>query len=319
MRCTVCCSEAFATIVSAKKLDEECHIRERFIRERLTRSPSPDELKDLTDFFHQGRAEILQCAACTLLCRRELERLPEGTYSQDEYDPSVIDHQYPSYLNAFRAKEKPFRRLLPEKARVIEIGSHYGAFLETAQEWGWQAEGVDIGKDTSRYARSKGFTVHNEELSDCKFESRSADGIFIWNCFEQIPDPKPLLRESHRILKGNGLFVVRVPNGLFYTMCQNLVSDLLTDAMAYNNLLGFPYFYGYSVATLERLIEPLGFRLEFALNSELLTLPLPEHPDWVEREEHAINDQMHLLARSVLRDQKGVLTGPWVELAFRAV
>lgn len=317
MRCPVCSSQSFTILVPAGKLDEECRVRERFVRERLTRRASRDELKDLTDFFHQTKAEIMQCSACTLLFRHELEQPAEETYSEDEYNPAVIDKQYPSYLNAFRAKQKPFRSLLPEKARVVEIGSHYGAFLETAREWGWEPEGVDIGKDTSRYTRSKGFTVHNKELSECKLEENSIDGVFIWNCFEQISDPKPLLTEAHRILKKNSLLVVRVPNGLFYAMCQNLVCELLAEAMAYNNLLGFPYLYGHSRATLERLIEPRGFRFELALNSELLTLPLPAHPDWAAREGRAINDQIHLLAGSVLRDRKGVLTGPWIELAFR--
>ncbi len=88
--------------------------------------------------------------------------------------------------------------------------------------------------------------------------------------------------------------------------------------MGYNNLLGFPYLYGHSRSTLERLIEPFGFRPEGMLNSELLTLPLPENPDWVEREERAINAEIRLLARSVLANHDGALTGPWIEVWFRA-
>jgi hypothetical protein len=54
------------------------------------------------------------------------------------------------------------------------------------------------------------------------------------------------------------------------------------------------------------------------LNSELIKLPLPESPDWVEREERAINDEVRMLARSVLADRDGVLTGPWIEVWFRS-
>ncbi len=191
--CLVCRGTAFSTLVSSAQLAQECRIRERFIRQRLARPAAPDELKDLTDFFHQEQADILACENCALLLRNEHEPPPAQTYSEDEYNPSVMERLYPQYLDAFRRKEKPYRALLPSAARVLEIGSHYGAFLQTAQEWGWRAEGLDIGQDTTRFARSKGLTVHNSELPACRYPAASFDGIFIWNCFEQIADPKPLL------------------------------------------------------------------------------------------------------------------------------
>jgi SAM-dependent methyltransferase len=324
--CPVCGSNAFSSLVSDSQLAEECRLRDGFVRERLEHPASNSELKDLTDFFHQGKAEILVCTLCKLLFRCEHEPPPAETYSEDEYDAASIERVYPRYLDAFHAKERPFRGLLPTGARVLEIGSHYGAFLQTAKEWGWRAEGIDVGKDTSRFARSKGFSVHTREIGECGFETGSFDAVFIWNCFEQIADPKPTLNESQRILKPGGLLVVRTPNGLFYRLCQNSfaavglragAAEFLIEAMGYNNLLGFPYLYGHSVYTLERVAGPHGFRLEGLLNSELLTLPLPENPEWVKREERTISDEMCLLERSVLRDHEGALIGPWIELWFQ--
>jgi 2-polyprenyl-3-methyl-5-hydroxy-6-metoxy-1,4-benzoquinol methylase len=325
--CPVCSGTVFATLVPSTKIDEECRERERFVKDRLARPASGDELKDLTEFFHQGNADILACAECKLLVRDEHEPPPAETYSEDEYDPSVMERLYPRYLEAFRRKEKPYRRLLPEGARILEVGSHYGAFLQSAQEWGWRAEGVDVGKDTSRFARSKGFIVHSKEITECRFPEQSFDAVFIWNCFEQIPDPRPTLAECRRILKPDGVLTVRTPNGLFYALCQKLLAqrdlrsgaaEFLTNAMCYNNLLGFPYLYGYSAASLERLVEQFGFLSAGMLNSELITLPLPESPDWVEQEEREISNEARMLARSLLADRDGVLTGPWIEVWFRS-
>jgi SAM-dependent methyltransferase len=295
----------------------------------LVREPDPDELKDLTDFFHQGEADILSCAACGLLVRKEHEPPPAHNYSEDEYDAGVMERLYPRYLAAFRAKAEPFRALLAPGARVLEVGSHYGAFLQTAVEWGWMATGIDVGKDTARFARSKGFTVKSCELADCRFDAQSFDGIFIWNCFDQIAEPKPVVAECRRVLRPGGLLVIRTPNGLFYAMCQAALKsngagakanslEFVVEAMGYNNLLGFPYLYGYSQATLERLVEPAGFRLEGMLNSELLTLPLPENPHWVDQEEKIISEETRMLAHSVLAGRSGVLAGPWVEIWFRS-
>ncbi|MGI8958376.1 MAG: methyltransferase domain-containing protein [Bryobacteraceae bacterium] len=325
--CPVCSGTVFSTLVPSSKIDEECRVRERFVKERLARPATGDELKDLTDFFHQQAADILACEGCKLLHRDEHEPPPAETYSEDEYDPSVMEHLYPRYLEAFRRKEKPYCALLPRGAEILEIGSHYGAFLQTAQEWGWRAEGLDIGRDTSRFARSKGFTVHSKEIGECGFGKHSVDAVFIWNCFEQIANPKPTLAECRRILKPDGLLTVRTPNGLFYALCETLLAgqnlrsgaaEFLAEAMGYNNLLGFPYLYGYSAVTLDRLVKQFDFRCEGMLNSELLTLPLPENPDWVEKEEHAISHEVRMLASSVLANREGTLAGPWIEVWFRS-
>jgi SAM-dependent methyltransferase len=206
------------------------------------------------------------------------------------------------------------------------VGSHYGAFLEVAAEWGWRAEGVDIGKDTSSFARSKGFVVHSLEVQNAGFPDGAFDGVFIWNCFEQIEQPQPVLQACARVLKSGGLFTVRTPNGLFYSICQRLLRDpnvkpetaqFVVDAMGYNNLLGFPYLYGHNRDTLQRLIEPYGFRVEGFLNSELLTLPVPDKSRAVKEEERAINTEVRMLANSTIADSAGALTGPWIEVWFR--
>jgi SAM-dependent methyltransferase len=285
-------------------------------------------MKDLTDFFHAENADILACSNCGLLVRNEHEPPPARQYAEEEYDPDVMNHLYPRYVNAFRKKEHPYRQLLREEAHVLEIGSHYGAFLQVAKEWNWNAEGVDPGKDTSRFARSKGFVVHNVALEEATLPEAGLAGIFIWNCFEQIEQPQKSLGICRRALEPGGLFTVRTPNGRFYSLCEQLLQeestgteerDFLLRVMGYNNLLGFPYLYGYSGDTLTRLIQPYGFRYESALNSELLTFPLPENPEWVEKEERAINKGVRLLANSVLADGSGDLIGPWIEVWFRAV
>jgi SAM-dependent methyltransferase len=326
MACPVCGDDQFELLASAAQLAEECRERERFIAERLPRPVSASEQKDLTDFFHSEHADILFCTQCTLLVRRAREEPPAKTYSDDSYDPAVMDRLYPRYLAAFQAKEEPYRRLVAKDARVLEIGSHYGAFLDVAQTWGWEAEGVDIGEDTSRFARSRGLTVHTCDVSECRFPGESFDAVFVWNCYEQIEDPQPLLREVRRILKPRGLLTVRTPNGLFYRLCRALLRrpdlpgtgrEFVREALGYNNLLGFPYLYGHNPATLSLQAGTAGFKIEGKLNSELLTLPLPEQPRWVIDEEGKVSNKVRTLADSLGEPGADLAGGPWVEVWFR--
>jgi SAM-dependent methyltransferase len=324
--CPICSGTSFARLASSERLEQECRVRASFVNQRLSRPVNASEAKDLTDFFHAEKAEIDECKTCSLLIRTEYERPPAEDYAEDEYDPEVIEREYPEYVAAFRRKEGAYRELLPTGARVLELGSHYGAFLQVAAEWGWRAEGVDVGKDTSAFACSKGFVVHKRELQEAGFPEEAFDAVFIWNCFEQIEQPQPVLQACCRVLKPGGLLTVRTPNGLFYSICESLLSEgsldtkaeqFLVDAMGYNNLLGFPYLYGHNRATLQRLIEPYGFRLEGFLNSELLTLPVPDKSPAVEEEERAINREMRMLANSMISDNARVLAGPWIEVWFR--
>jgi 2-polyprenyl-3-methyl-5-hydroxy-6-metoxy-1,4-benzoquinol methylase len=283
-------------------------------------------LKDLTDFFHAENADLLACKNCGLLKRAEHENPPAQDYANEEYEREAIERQYPRFVQAFRDREYPFRRLLPEGARVLEIGSHIGAFLHVAGEWGWQAEGVDPGKDSGDFARSKGFTVHACTIEECNFPERQFDGVFIWNCFDQIENPQPTLEVSRRLLKSNGLLTIRTPDGQFYSLCEKLLANptasneskqFVIRTMGYNNLLGFPYFYGYSRTTLQQLIEQYRFQFVGAQPSELLAFPLPEEPGWVKQEEKQVSSELRFSEKSVLVDTAGSSVGPWTEAWFR--
>jgi hypothetical protein len=91
----------------------------------------------------------------------------------------------------------------------------------------------------------------------------------------------------------------------------------LIEALGYNNLLAFPYLYGYDAPRLAKCAERFDFETEGMLNSKLITLPLPEDPDWVEQEEHLINEELRLMAEGALADRGGTLAGPWLEAWFR--
>src|SRR4051794_30945242 len=110
--CPVCAGTGFSSIAPSARIAAECRIRERFIHERLRTPVSNDELKDLTDFFHQAKAEVLSCTNCGLLVRHEWEPPAAPSYDQDEYNPDVIERLYPQYRDAFARKEKPYRCLL---------------------------------------------------------------------------------------------------------------------------------------------------------------------------------------------------------------
>lgn len=304
----------------------ETLLRSQFVFDRVEKTPKPEERKDLTSFAHGAPAELVDCPDCHILVRHERETEPIGAYAADDYDPDVMNRLLPRYVEAFRAREQPYRTLLEAGARVLEIGPHLGAFLQVAREWDWKPEGVDIGKDTTRFIRSQGFTIHNQVLEKCQFPRDAFDAVFIWNCFEQLPDAHATLAEAHRVLKPDGVLVLRTPNALFYRVCQQRLKESpggdlalwIVRALGYNNLLAFPYLYGYDSDALVGMARGHRFRCEAALNSELITLPFPHLENWVIEENRAAFALVRGWSELERMEEKGKLSGPWIEMIFRA-
>jgi SAM-dependent methyltransferase len=287
--------------------------------------PSEGERKDLVEFAHDAPARIVCCAFCGLLVRDE-RRDPSEPYKEDSYDFAATDAILPRYVEAFRAKREPYRAMLPVGAKVLEVGPHLGAFLDVAAEWGWQAEGVDIGKDTSAYLVARGHRIQTRPLEECALGESSFDGVFIWNCFDQIDNPHETLAVARRITKPGGLLVLRTPNGRFYEACEatlrdatcSPIADSVTAALGYDNLLAFPYLFGYDNKTLARVAAEHGYEHVQTIDSELIILPFPELPLWMVAERRAVATALRMAGPVRQLESQGFAAGPWIEALFRA-
>jgi SAM-dependent methyltransferase len=324
-RCPLCGSDSLEEFLSEEAIRLETLMRAQFVLDRTEKTPPREQRKDLTDFAHGSSARILECRRCAVLVRDERDIQPTGVYAEDEYDPSVMERLLPRYVAAYRERETPYRALLEPGARVLEIGPHFGAFLQVATEWGWKPAGVDIGKDTAQFVQDHGYTTYNGAIEACSFPDASFEAVFIWNCFEQIPEPGRTLAEAKRVLKRGGVLVIRTPNAQFYRACELFMrksdpgemSNWVIRALGYNNLLAFPYLYGYGSSPVNTLAEQHGFSCESALDSELITLPFPELQDWIVEEARAT--RAALLDWGELRPYaaRSELTGPWMEIIYR--
>jgi SAM-dependent methyltransferase len=297
--------------VSAAALHREVGHRDRLVAFWLQRKASRAELKDLTDFMHDGSASLARCASCGLLVRQEDDVRSAASYEEDPNDPDLMQHLLPWYVQAFRNKGAAYRDLLQPRASVVELGSHLGGFLQVAEEWNWRATGLDIGKDTAEFVKHRGLTVRRETIEDTKLAAGSADAIFVWNCFEQLADPGSMLAASRRLLHRHGLLVLRVPDADFYLQGDR-------EALAWNNLLGFPYLYGYTDETLNRLVTRYGFEPVDGYNSELVTMPVADPRQDVRRQQTAVSRRVAAQSSRATR-RRGALTGPWIELIYRKI
>jgi SAM-dependent methyltransferase len=314
--CPVCNGRDFDEAVSEEIVGREIRLRREFVLARLGRKPERGELKDLTDFMHGFRAPLLACRGCGLLLRGEQRVREAHSYEEDPNDPELMRHVISRYVTAFRNKQSAYRDLLKPGADVLEIGPHLGAFLQVAEEWNWHSVGLDVGKDTCAFIQSRGLTVQRDIAEQANFPPGSFDAVFIWNCFEQVPDPGATLKAVRRLLRRHGLLAIRVPNAWMYRFASQVSDGDLSQTLAYNNLLGFPYLFGHTAETLNQLLLRYGFRSLRGFNSELVTMPFADLTARIQAEQAAASQQVARWSpRASL--EAGTLAGPWIELLYR--
>lgn len=181
-------------------------------------------IRDLPDFLLQHKdvsATFVKCLTCGLIYQN-----PRPTFVEmaAHYPPAYESYALePSQKNsswllgqAIRygiGKRCRYVNRYKRSGRLLDIGCATGVFLRGMQATGeWKLYGVEINEYAARIAQEHGFTIHVGTLKEAAFPNEFFDAITLWDVLEHLHDPSESLREAHRILKPDGIVVIRVPS-----------------------------------------------------------------------------------------------------------
>jgi len=322
--CPVCGGVRHRLLVSAADLEADRQRLVRFHRSRL-RTPEKSALEERADFTQDYPTDVVGCDGCGLVLRdpRPTDEAVARAYAADRYGTERLEALFVSQLELYRRKARTLARFLTTgRPVVLEIGSFVGGFLAAAAERGWDAHGIDPGREVSAFAASRGLSVLTESVEQLGFPAAAADCVAVWNTFDQLPDPHPTLESARRCLRRDGVLVLRVPGGEAFELCMRLrrrmppiVASAVFTAMAWNNLVTFPYLHGYSLATLDRLVAAYGFRRIHARGDVLVRLADEQTKSWAAVEERIVKTAWKLAAAV---SPRGVAIAPWIDVYYRA-
>ncbi|MCX5848954.1 MAG: class I SAM-dependent methyltransferase [Deltaproteobacteria bacterium] len=132
---------------------------------------------------------------------------PKGTLS----DGDAVERHYRrtgKWLFQIASKlDKPSHEI-----HLLDVGCSSGAFLSVANNFGFQAEGVEPAPQAAQSACSSGLKVHQGFLEDIKFPSNKFDAVTMFEVIEHVRDALSLLSECHRIIKSGGLLMIGTAN-----------------------------------------------------------------------------------------------------------
>lgn len=199
-----------------KKIDHTCPVCDASVY-RVRYEPWVDEVDPAKLYGAAsgipGTQRLVECSNCGMVFenpRYDADTIVKGYMASNE---AGHDSQYPMRVNSFlRALRKHQSFLPPPGARVLDIGTAGGAFLEAAHAYGYDAHGMEPSADLVSRGKARGLQIEQGTIDNHTFKAASFDMISLWDVIEHLSDPKTALEEIKKLLKPDGVLLINYPD-----------------------------------------------------------------------------------------------------------
>lgn len=154
-------------------------------------------------------------------------------------------------MRAWRNGKRILRQLQPivsKDSSILEVGAGLGCTVRQFQDAGYDAAGIDPGRDFTDYSVNQiGANLKQRSLEELD-DSDKRDVVLLVHVIEHMNHPDHSLRRIHRLL---------TDDGLLYVECPNLDAPVARRS----RLFHFAHVYSFTPPTLRMLAELCGFEL----------------------------------------------------------
>ena len=198
---------------------------------------------------------------CVFRDRRYVPGDVEQFYRRASYPLAAAERLRDKTLADLNAESGRLARLgCRPGARLLEVGSYVGAFLDFARRAGCDAVGVDLNENLADWCRDRGHDVQTAPFTAELFPEKRFDGVWILNCFEQLSDLDQVVQDAHDVLGPGGRLIIRTPNASFVERAHGRGFLPLRRVADANAVLGVPYRRCLTPSAIRLLLARHGFR-----------------------------------------------------------
>ncbi len=182
-----------------------------------------------------------------------VEHYNENTLYQGSENYSGIKKQIHEF--GLNKRVKIFIRK-KQNGLLLDIGCGSGSFIKyVAKHTQFKVMGTEVNKkQVDRLQKTDAFPILLGDIDQLSLPSDHFDVITLWDVIEHVPDPISMLTEINKIIKPDGLVVIRVPNG------NSLNSKLFGKYWA--GIDAPRHYYVFTNETLSMLLTNTGFSIQ---------------------------------------------------------
>ena len=149
--------------------------------------------------------------------------------------------------------------LLEGKDRTLDIGCGEGFFLYLLSRVGIkEIYGVDKSGNAIQFIRKRyGINTFAGELKDANYQDDFFDLITLWDVLEHILEPRATLFEIRRILRKEGVLLIRVPNAQYLLFKYFIWGRIFKRKKCF---IPEVHYYNFSPRNLDRILKEEGFK-----------------------------------------------------------
>ncbi len=214
---------------------------------------------------------ILQCKSCKLVRvqtnpNNHSEIQSAGFADEalgDRYMQEVFIKNQKFWLDYWHCqieRLEPF--ILTKHPRLLDIGCAMGHFMLAAREEGWDTVGVELSTKQASFARTNfNLEVFGTMIEDANFPAHSFDVITLWSVIEHVHDPKAVMTIVNKLIKPEGVVVVKTPNQDSLITLLAHWSYFFSAGRYFLPVYSDDHLYRFSEETLRRLFEVTNFKV----------------------------------------------------------
>lgn len=160
-----------------------------------------------------GTQTLVSCVDCGMIY--ESPRFPEEVILQGymSSEESGHDSQYPMRVDSFYRTLKSLQSRIPGPgAKVLDIGTAGGAFLDAAKRFGYDAFGLEPSRYLVDQGKKRGLQLEQGTIDSHPFSPASFDMVCLWDVIEHLVDPRKALEAIRPLLKPGGTLLINYPD-----------------------------------------------------------------------------------------------------------